>query len=104
MTPRTAKRLVLPAALFVTTFVSASSCTNLNKEDCADIEKQSDCDSQDGCGWNTEFGWCSSTCHLEQTQAECEAIDRCVWFAGGSGTDTGGTETGGGGSCEPPFT
>lgn len=105
MVSRTANRLVLPAALVVTTFVSASSCKyDPSREDyCGDIEKQADCDSVDGCGWNMEFGFCSDTCHLNETQAECEAIDRCVWFPDGAGSGTGGTETGGVGSCEPPF-
>lgn len=110
MHPLTAKRLVLPAALLVTTFVSASSCKYdpSREEYCADIESQADCDSVDGCGWSTEYDECINTCYLNETQAECEAIDRCVWFPGGggseTGSETGGTETGGGGSCEEPFT
>jgi hypothetical protein len=105
MDPRTAKRLVLPAVLVVTTFVSASSCKYdpSREEYCADIESQADCDSVDGCGWNIEFGSCNNTCYLNEAQAECEAIDRCVWFPEGGGTETGGTETGGDGSCEEPF-
>jgi hypothetical protein len=109
MTSRTAKRLVLPAVLVVSTFVSATSCNDPSKEEhCADIEKQSVCESAEGCGWDMEHGWCHSTCDLYETQAECDAIDRCQWFSynGGSetgGSETGGTETGGDGSCEPPF-
>jgi hypothetical protein len=106
MDSRTVKRLVLPAALVVTTFVSANSCKHRH-EYCADIENQADCDSVDYCGWNAEYGVCSNTCYLNETQAECEAIDSCEWFAegggSGGGTETGGTETGGGGSCEEPF-
>jgi hypothetical protein len=109
MDPRTAKRLVLPAVLIVTTYVSATSCKYdpSREEHCADIEGQADCDSVEGCAWDTEFGSCSETCHLNETQAECEAIDRCVWYPdggpGSAGTETGGTETGGAASCEPPF-
>jgi hypothetical protein len=104
---RTVKQLVLPVTLVVTTFVSANSCKSdpSREEYCADIEGQADCDSVEGCGWNTEYGTCDSTCYLNETQAECEAIDRCEWYpdGGGSGAETGGTETAGGGSCEPPF-
>lgn len=106
MHSRTAKRLVLPAALVVTTFVvSASSCKYdpSREEYCADVESQADCDSVAGCGWSTEFDECINTCYLNETQAECEAIDRCVWFPDGGGSETGGTETGGVGSCEEPF-
>jgi hypothetical protein len=110
MEPRAVPRLVLPAALLVTTFVSASSCKYdpSREEYCADIERQADCDSVAGCGWSIEYGVCNDTCYLNETQAECEAIDRCVWYpdGGGSGpgeSETGGTETGGDGSCEPPF-
>jgi hypothetical protein len=112
---RTAKRLVLPAALVVTTFVSASSCKYdpSREEYCVDIENRTDCDSVEGCGWSDEYDECVNTCFLEQTQAECEAIDRCFWEAegggsemGGSemgGSETGGSETGGDGSCHEPF-
>jgi hypothetical protein len=108
MDPRTNKlapRLVLPAVLIVTTFVSAGSCKYdpSREEYCADIETQADCDSVAGCGWSTEYDECTNTCYLNETQAECEAIDRCVWFPEGGGSETGGTETGGGGSCEEPF-
>lgn len=109
MDPRTPRRLVLPAVLVVTTFVSAGSCKYdpSREEYCADIESQADCDSVAGCGWSIEYGVCNNTCYLNETQAECEAIDRCVWFSegGGSGmgSETGGTETGGSGSCEEPF-
>jgi hypothetical protein len=105
MDSRTAKRLVLPAALVVTTYVSASSCKyDPSKEEyCGDIESRADCDSVDGCGWSDEFDECVNTCFLIQTQEECEAIERCFWDVDGGGSETGGTETGGGGSCHEPF-
>jgi hypothetical protein len=107
MDPRTAKRLVLPAALAVTTYVSATSCKyDPSKEEyCEDIVSRSDCESVEGCGWSEDYDECVNTCFMIQTQAECEAIDRCFWEAegGGSGSETGETETGGGGSCHEPF-
>jgi hypothetical protein len=104
---RTVKRLILPAALVVTTFVSAGSCKH-QPDYCVDIENQADCDSADGCAWSTEDDVCINTCHLNETQAECEAIDRCEWYPEGApsesgGTDTGGTETGDEGGCGEPF-
>jgi hypothetical protein len=99
-------RLVLPAALLVTTFVSASSCKYdpSREEYCGDIEEQADCESVAGCGWSTEYDECINTCHLNESQADCEAIDRCVWEAETGGGETGGTETGGDGQCHEPFT
>jgi hypothetical protein len=90
--------------LVVTTFVSAGSCKyDPSKEDyCEDIEHQADCDSVAGCGWSTQYDECLNTCFMIETQAECEAIDRCEWELGGN-SETGGTETGGGGSCHEPF-
>jgi hypothetical protein len=107
MDSRTVKRLVLPAALVVTTFVSANSCKH-EPDYCVDIENQADCDSAEGCGWSTEYDVCNNTCYLVETQAECDALDRCEWYPDGApsesgGTETGGTETGGDGGCGEPF-
>ncbi len=103
MDPRIVKRLVLPAALVVTTFVSANACKYdpSAEEYCIDIETKSDCNSAAGCGWSDQDGLCLNICDQIETQMECEAIDRCVWDLEG---DTGGTDTGGGGACHEPFT
>lgn len=106
MDSRTAKRLVLPAALVVSTYVSATSCNFGPNRDCEDIAIRKKCDATEGCGWSEDFDECVSTCFTYQTQAECEAVERCFWEpGGGSGpeSDTGGSETGEDGSCHAPF-
>lgn len=105
MDSRTVKRLVLPAALVVSTYVSAASC-NGREQYCEDIALRKNCESTEGCGWSEDYNECVNTCFLFQTQSECEAVERCFWEAdGGSGpeSETGGTETGEGGSCHAPF-
>lgn len=103
MDPRIAKRLILPATLVVTTFISASSCKNY-QEYCVDIENMSDCDTAEGCGWNEQFNTCANICHEVQTQADCEALERCEWSEGYGTEGDSGTDTGGGESCHEPFT
>ncbi|PRQ09080.1 hypothetical protein [Enhygromyxa salina] len=99
MDTRATKRLLLPATLAITTFISASSCKNF-EEYCVDIETEAKC--KDGCGWNEATGTCHNTCHEIPDQADCEALERCEWSEGLDETDTG--ETGGGESCHEPFT
>jgi hypothetical protein len=100
---RTVKRLVLPATLVVTAFISASSCKGFQEETyCIDIENQADCDDAEGCGWSEDLDECTNICGEIDNQADCEALDRCDWSEGldDDGTDS---ETGGGESCHEPF-
>lgn len=98
MHTRTAKRLILPATLAITTFISANSCKH-DEEYCADIEDMADCDAEDGCGWSVPLVECVNTCSEFQMQDECEAVERCEWSEDISEGDTGATE-----SCHEPFT
>jgi hypothetical protein len=100
------ERLVLPAALVVTTIVvGAGSCksSTSNGDDegshvtyCVDIESMAACNDAAACAWNDAAGECENTCHEITVEAECVALDRCEWsIAEGSG---------GGETCHEVFT
>lgn len=104
-------KLVLPAALIVSTMLSVSACkdelTDGDSESsddspsnyCADIETMDVCDSEPGCGWDPQSEDCINTCFMITDEVECRSIDRCQW------NPLGGSETGeGAGACEEPFT
>ena len=104
-----AKRLVLPATLAVSTFVSANACNGpLSEPDyCVDIEAESKCNAAEGCQWSDEFEHCINICSEIETQEECEALSRCVWYPDGDPFgDSGGSDTGGANdpACGEPFT
>ena len=98
MDPR--KKLTLPAALVVATFLLGASCKDNPSEEeyCEDIADMAVCDAEAGCGWSEEFGECINTCTLIMTQSECVAADRCTW------EQSTETDTGDPGGCHEPFT
>lgn len=103
-------KLVLPAALIVSTMLNVGACNNAPAEGessddspsnyCADIETMDVCDSEPGCGWDPQSNDCINTCFMIADEVECRSIDRCQW------NPLGGSETGegGAGACEEPFT
>lgn len=94
-------KLVLPAALVVTTFASANGCLDRTPDYCVDIENKSKCESEAGCGWDEQNGECANICYQIEDQQECEAIERCEWNPEfGTGDETGGEVS----SCGEPFT
>ena len=101
-----ARRLVLPAALAVSTFASANACNGpLSEPDyCIDISSEAKCNQADACRWNDQFSECMNTCSEIEAQEECEAISRCEWYP--DGDPFGGTDTGGSSDpvCGEPFT
>lgn len=90
-----ARRLILPATLAVTTLATTAflACLNPNDESyCGDINKKERCERADHCGWDEEQGLCVNTCHENTDMAACEAIEFCEWRAGGG---SGESESGG---------
>lgn len=108
MDSRTARRLILPATLAVTTFIAANACQR-EPEFCVDIESQKTCESAEGCAWLEDAGLCENACGEIQTEEACEATERCAWYpdgqsSTGTGTGTGGEDPDGNpGECGPPF-
>lgn len=92
-------KLVLPAALAVTTFALGSACRD-EQEYCVDIESKSKCESAAGCAWDSDTGLCQNICSEIEDEMECKAIERCEWSASG---ESGESDTGGAG-CHEPFT
>jgi hypothetical protein len=90
MNPRI-ERLVLPAALAVTTIIGvAGSCKSTESESdegssgptyCVDIEDMAACNDAAACGWNDADGLCENRCHEVLVEAECAALERCEWSA-----------------------
>jgi hypothetical protein len=121
MPPRTSK-LILPAALVVTTFVMTGACTSDPEDGASDsqadapddssgdtaadttdggvtycielFDDMSACEAEADCVWSDEFNECVHICTLITTQVECEANDSCVWDPAGDN----------GGYCYEPFT
>ena len=102
-----ARRLVLPATLAVSTFVSAQACNGpLGGPDyCIDINSTDKCNKAEGCRWNEMFSECQNICYEIETQEECEALSRCAWYPDGAFDSEADTGTGGDpAECGEPFT
>jgi hypothetical protein len=114
-------KFALPATLVVTTFLCASGCKEQSSDEgsdnadnsdetygpipdyCIDIENMTVCESEPGCAWDPQNGYCQNVCFMIMDEAECVAIEKCEWYTG-SESETGGSETGEGGYCDEPFT
>ncbi|HLT35660.1 MAG TPA: hypothetical protein VK034_05225 [Enhygromyxa sp.] len=96
-------KLVLPAALVVTTFASAGACQEHTPRHCGDIVTKLKCNSEPGCEWNQQDHDCQSVCFQIEDQQQCEDIERCIWDPSG-GTSDGEETDGDPGICTEPFT